>query len=512
MPGPASLPRHATPRRLAASAAGRPAVLVGMALLVAVATGAAAGVFGGLLALAGLVFLAFLVAAIADYRAGILIALMLLPLSATYLMPREMFGVTGFNPFNVTLAMAMVPLALMLMFQRAEIVLVSLPRPFWAYFVLVLCAALHGALRVSSIPEYFSINQIISFDTPGGYLRDVFMKPMLIVITAWLLSVAVRNARRPQAYLVVLFASSIILPIAVLVHVATAGVSMSTLASGNARGFLSVLGMHANEMGFMFNMAFALGMFSFFGMRNGLGRLLLGMLLVVLTAAVVLTFSRGAFLGYLSVVLYFLFRQRQFSVLLAGLMLLAVAAILVPQAVIERIGAGAHSGSMDAISAGRMDGIWRPLLPEVLGSPLVGNGLSSILWSDAARQGLILRVGHPHSAYLGVLLDFGLVGVVVVAWFYHHMWRTFAKAAKRSANSLWQGYFTGGTACILLLLVQGSTDDRFMPTAPQIYLWLSYGIALGLRPRAASSIRQGPDAAGHKWLPKSHSSAMETLR
>ena len=35
------------------------------------------------------------------------------------------------------------------------------------------------------------------------------------------------------------------------------------------------------------------------------------------------------------------------------------------------------------MSAGRIDDIWLPLLPELFKSPLWGNGLNSIMWSYA---------------------------------------------------------------------------------------------------------------------------------
>ena len=44
-------------------------------------------------------------------------------------------------------------------------------------------------------------------------------------------------------------------------------------------------------------------------------------------------------------------------------------------------------GGLNAITAGRVDGIWLPLLPEVLKHPIFGTGHSSILWSEAMRNG-----------------------------------------------------------------------------------------------------------------------------
>jgi O-antigen ligase len=91
----------------------------------------------------------------------------------------------------------------------------------------------------------------------------------------------------------------------------------------------------------------------------------------------------------------------------------------------------------------------------------------------------MLPVGHPHSAYLGVLLDVGLVGLVVIASFFWSMWRMFGHLRSSHSDPFWRGVFEAGTVCMLLLLVQGLTDDRFVPTYPQATLWVIYGLALG---------------------------------
>jgi O-antigen ligase len=241
--------------------------------------------------------------------------------------------------------------------------------------------------------------------------------------------------------------------------------------------------MHANELGLMFNMAFALTLFCFFSIKGGLRKWLLGIAGMVLLVAITLTFSRGAYLGFLVTALYFLYTQKKIRVMLPGLVLLPATILLMPQAVLDRATTGAQDRNIDTISAGRYDGIWRPLLPEVQDSPVIGNGLSSILWSKAAQRGAILRVGHPHSAYLGVLLDMGVLGAVVIVLLFWHMRRLFHVLAMQCADPIWRGFFRGAVACILLLLVQGLTDDRFTPTFPQTFLWLAYGIALGLAAR-----------------------------
>ncbi|MFD2270380.1 O-antigen ligase family protein [Undibacterium arcticum] len=207
---------------------------------------------------------------------------------------------------------------------------------------------------------------------------------------------------------------------------------------------------------------------------------MLGATTVIVMAAVALTFSRGAYLGlFFCGRVFSFFTQRRFRAMLVVLLLVTLAALFMPDAVVERASMGLGNGNVEDVSAGRVDEIWRPLIPEILSNPLIGHGLGSILWSESAQHRAILPVGHPHSAYLGVLLDFGVLGAIVIFVFFRHMWRLFIDLAKRMPDPIWRAYFRGAAACILLLLVQGVTDDSFTPTRTQPFLWLSYGIATG---------------------------------
>ncbi len=461
-----------------------PAYLLAWAIAAALLTGIVTGCFGGLIAIVAVAVLLFMGAAINDYRAGILIAMVLLPLSSSQLMPREMFGIIGFNPFNATLLMSIIALLFMRLLNRASVAIPAYPRYFWIYSGMLVVAAFQGSFHVSAIPAVYRTLHLINFDSAVGYVRDTFLKPELIVLTAMILSVAVRNAKQPARYLIPLFLSALVMPIVVIVYIATSGVSLGTLASSHERGFLSDLGMHANQMGFLFNTGFALGLFTLPAVRSIWIRGALLGAVVVLGAAVMLTFSRGAFLGILAVLVYFFYTRGKLSILMIGLLLIPAAIFLMPEAVIERASLGMESGDIDTISAGRVDHIWLPLIPDVMSSPLTGHGLHAIMWSEATRHGEILPVEHPHNAYLGALLDVGVIGSVVILLFFVHMWRLYRKLVREAVDPVWRGFFTGANACILLFMVQGFTDDRFTPTFPQSFIWLSYGIAIGIAGRA----------------------------
>jgi hypothetical protein len=69
------------------------------------------------------------------------------------------------------------------------------------------------------------------------------------------------------------------------------------------------------------------------------------------------------------------------------------------------------------------------------------------------------------------------------------MWRMFRRVANHAQDRMWQGFFHGAAACILLLFVQGMTDDSFLPSRTQPYMWISYGIAIGFASRLKARAR-----------------------
>ena len=424
-----------------------------------------------------------------SFRFAIYLPVVLLPLGSTTLIPHEMFGVSGVNPLNVSLLIAIATLGLIWTVEPWKLVFPKWPVYFWLFVLMMTLGVVHGALYVDQIPDYFRTLEVIRFNTIGGYIQDSFLKQMLILVTAFLFSVAVRNAYQPSSCLVPMFVSTLVLPIAVISLVSLSDESLSSLASSNSRGFLSVVGMHANELGLLFNMTFALALFVFFGVSDGSGRLAVGLICITLTAAVGLTFSRGAYVGFFTVVLYFLASKGQMRATIFAVVLGLIAAIWIPDALIERASSGLTHGDSDEVSAGRVGGIWIPLAEDIFASPIFGHGRSSILWTEAARQQSILPVGHPHSAYIAAILDYGLVGGLIILGFYLHMWRVFRTLAEMSIDPLWRGLFRGSMACILLLLVQGVTDDSFTPSRSQPFLWLAYGVAIGLLSRVNEQAR-----------------------
>jgi O-antigen ligase len=204
--------------------------------------------------------------------------------------------------------------------------------------------------------------------------------------------------------------------------------------------------------------------------------------MAMLVVALTLTFSRGAFFGFMVVNVLFLLWRRNAKSLFFVALIAAVALFALPGAVYDRIATGSGEG-LNAISAGRLDGIWLPLLPEVMRSPVYGSGLGSILWCEAMRVGggaSVLRVTHPHNAYLQALLDMGIAGLVVLCAYLFHVWKGFCALGIDAALSpTMRGFYQGAAAGLLSILVSNVTDSSLTPRPEQAFLWLAIGMMYG---------------------------------
>ncbi len=488
VPGPATAAEtHGGPAAAIAGAAlpdtgaARPdtgaALLLGALLLVAALVGAAVPLLG-LLIPALFVMAALSLWVLLDFRAGVAFAVVLMPLSALTFFPHEMLGIRGLNPLNLILFLTTVSYIVHAGLRRWRDPLVPLRLLLW-YVLPIAIAALVGMSSVHLIPPHFRADQLIQFSDSLGYLRDMFFKPQFMVLLALLVGLAVRHSRSPERFIYLMLASGWVFCALVGFLLATSGISLRELASPLARTFLGRLGMHANEMSLLLNMLYALTLFSIRAQAPGFMRRLLFVSALIFGLCVLMTFSRGGFLGLLLVNLVYFRHRISIKAVIAVLIVVACIGPFVLEPLAERALTGVAGADRAAVTAGRLDGIWLPLLPHVLAEPVLPHGIFSILWSDPVRLGRMLPVAQPHSAWLGGLMDLGLVGFGFVIAFLLLVRREFSRLSRQHPSPTMQGLFAGGAVLVPLWFVQGLTDDRFTPGFSQAYFWIALGILLG---------------------------------
>jgi len=424
-----------------------------------------------------------------DFRIGVVLLILLMPISSSRFFPHAILGINGLNPLNLLLVGTLGSYLFRRLSERS--LGRFMPRPLlWLYIVPILIAGALGVPHFGDIPPVL-FNRLLEFDTVTGYVRELVVKPLLIVIFALLVGAAVSRSEKPEKFLIPTLISIWVMCSMVIVFVYQSGVSLAELASSTSREFLSPLGMHANELGRMYEVSYALLLFTWAESKESKLRFALFASMAPVVFALMLTFSRGAFLGFIVVNVLFLLWRRNLKTLIFGALLAAIALLLLPSAVYDRVttgfGHGFGSGT-DMISAGRIEHLWLPLLPEVPRSPIFGHGLGSILWSEPMRRGAglaILVAGHPHNAYLQALLDMGAAGLILVCAYFGHIWKGFrALSVDPALSPTLRGFYLGAAAGLVALSISYLTDSSLLPRAEQTFLWLAIGMMYGQRANA----------------------------
>lgn len=463
---------------------------MGLALLVLVAFGAASGVMialGELQALFVSLTLLACFAVLYDFRVGAVLLVILLPFSASSVFPHELMGIRGLNPINL---LVLGTLGSFLLHGRVGYKGTVVPRPLlWLYIVPIVIGGLMGLRHVDDIFPYFYEVMAVDFNTPVSYLRDVVVKPMLIVIVAVMIAVAVAKSQKPERFLTPIVISIWVVSLLEIIFVIFSGVPLGSLAgTGAARMFFLAIGLHANDLGRLFLMAYSLMLFTWWEAKDPRFKLVLFLTLGIISLALLLTFSRGAFVGFILVNTLFL--MWKFNAKTLGLAILAgvIVVSLAPGYVYRRITVGFDSGSVDDVSAGRVEGIWAPLLPTIWNSPVWGNGIASTLWSDPMVTEAMTPVTHPHNAYLEAVLDLGFLGLAALMLFYWTVWKGFRSLGSHAYLSPeLRGFFQGATAGLLGFFLTGWAGSTLLPRYEWVFLWVAIGMMYGMLARRPAS-------------------------
>jgi O-antigen ligase len=422
-----------------------------------------------------------------DYRVGVVLLILIMPVEPSTLFPHEMFGIIGFNPINLLLGTTVCSLAVRHTWQKLATPFV--PRPLlWLYIVPFLLAGAMGSGHVGEIPQYVFPLRLIAFTDAAGYIRDVVVKPLFLVLFALLIARAVADSRKPESFLVPMMVSVWIMGLLALGAFLVSDVSFLSLSSRETAGdVLGISGLHANDLGRLYAVAYALMLFPWAATSDHRLKFYLAATMAVVVLALTSTFSRGAFFSFFVVNILFLASRRSPLAFIFAALLVALIIPVLPGALIGRLSEGMAGHGTD-ITTGRVDSIWLPLLPELWKSPIIGNGLSYTLWSDAMREMRMLAVSHPHNAFLALLLDMGIVGLISVCAYFVVVWRGFRKLYRdTSLTPEMRALFQGAAAGLVAFATAGFAGSSLLPAPEQVYLWLAIGLMYGVVGRKAKA-------------------------
>ncbi len=371
----------------------------------------------------------------------------------------------------------------------------------WLLMATIVLGGLNGAQNVGSIPPWLLSTADADLGVKWTYYRTVVFPGVLLPLLAVFVGAALCDKEKLTTIATPVWTLVGAVSLLIIGEVVTSGDALSVLATLRSE-HLTSLGFHSNELGAFLAIAYGLGLGVWDGAERGRSKTALGALMVMTAVALLLTFSRGAYLAF-AVATVVLFMRKAPKKRAAFLVLTASLWFAAPAPLVDRIGFGLTSKDVNEISAGRVENLWVPLLPDIADHLWFGQGLQSIMWTDAQLFQEIYPVNYAHNAFLDLLLDFGLIGAFPIAAWYAYIWRGFYRGAAADSDPQYRGFFFGGHLALLSFFLYAITNSRLTPTAPTCLLWIAGGVLLGrVRQKAEGQVQATADSLDQSpWRP-----------
>ncbi len=228
-------------------------------------------------------------------------------------------------------------------------------------------------------------------------------------------------------------------------------------------------------------------------------RVVLGILLVVVLQALVLTGSRGAWIAVVvgMLILSLLGNRRAIPILLVGYLLMPVLFYGFSQERLQTLNQivtdspEQQEDPDDSWEYRRT--VWRNV-GKLVGPPYVwGQGFATS--DDAMRKaGLVEENKSTHSGIIMLAVEMGMIGVGLYIWMLIVIWRTARQHLKISRDGLGAVLATGFIGAIPALIICDISGTRFQSGEVMAYFWLMSGLLLGEAADAPGAVSSVPRA------------------
>lgn len=245
------------------------------------------------------------------------------------------------------------------------------------------------------------------------------------------------------------------------------------------------LGMHGNNIADFFIVAFPL-MFILSLLKTNKYRKLYMVTSAMSVMAVLITYSRTAYMMLLLSVISISFLSKRYKLLLGVALILLCIAFFMPS-VANRAISEIDTGHAGAISAGRTNLIWDEILKdlkfEYQANPIkliIGHGRYGVLSLNAFNNQRMLPVTHAHNMYLDTFIDTGAIGLI----FYMTLFLTvivrlsYQVYLYRKQEDLDLAYLNIGLLIGLIAFMgRGLSDSFFLPQLTNSYAYIFMGLS-----------------------------------
>jgi len=318
---------------------------------------------------------------------------------------------------------------------------------------------------------------------PGGsisLLLDLFIKSLAIF---WLIANIVDTPERFRAVTLTLVIASVPLAAVAIMHFLSGDIA----PGGNYQDYKRIVGYNApltqnpNDLALTLNLLLPFSVAHLIRARGALARSILTGVVLLVTAAIVLTFSRAGFLALATMLALYLWKlsrstQRHWALVMVLVALLSVA--FLPGSYIHRIGTITN---MQTDRSGSSQARWDGMVAATrlaLQHPLLGVGAGmNILALNEARGPLWKEV---HNVYLEYGADLGLPGLALFLALLGSCWSRMRRTQRAAEGApgfedLFQ-YSVAVEASLAAFAVAG----MFHPVGYHFYFYIIAGLAVAL--------------------------------
>lgn len=351
----------------------------------------------------------------------------------------------------------------------------------WLYMCIFVIAGIHGTMHSAEIPRWL-ITPETDYRQSWVYFRTFLLPGMFLLLLSSLIAAVYATGHTVPSLEKAIVVLVLCIDLAIIGIAVVSGKSLLELAvhSRDKNMDLAATGFHPNTFASILTTGYALLLGMWHGSQIKKTYSSIWIVIALTFVATILTFSRGALLPLAICTVIFTFRGTiKLKILLFILVLVGL--FFFQDALMQRLsyGTGAPGAEGEDVSAGRVKYLWIPLLPDMFNNIVFGNGIQSILWSEAHRKMRIFSVGLSHNAYLDLMLDIGAIGTLFVLAFYAYIWRGFKQLSKIDPDPQYRGLFFGAQLALISMALTGLTNDRLTPNSSQCLIWLVIGIMLG---------------------------------
>lgn len=193
----------------------------------------------------------------------------------------------------------------------------------------------------------------------------------------------------------------------------------------------------------------------------------------IMVLSLILTYSRGAWIGFIGSVFFMMFlKKRKPIIILVGVLLLLV--FVVPSPIRERI----ETLAPDAIAGMDRVYLWREALTIIKDFPVLGCGLNT--YAIVAPHYKSFKYGgiYAHNSYLQMTAEIGILGLMAFAFILFVLFKISLQEIERMSDKFYRSVLVGLLSGLFGFLIHSIFDVNIFTLQLSVLMWFIIGLLI----------------------------------